>query len=128
MRARADRACAVLALVGRREHSDHLFLGEVVEHAASGRVAESWQRRIDGTIMLWAMLVMTLALWIYAIAIVLVRVRGIIRMRSGVVENMKPGGRRPMSPAAYLRIAFSGAFALCAAEAFFVWPRAVTRR
>ncbi len=37
---RAERACAVLALVGRGEHPHHLFLGAVVEHAASGRVGE----------------------------------------------------------------------------------------
>ena len=34
---RADKACALIAIVGV-ERSHHLFFGEVVEHPASGRV------------------------------------------------------------------------------------------
>ena len=42
---RADKAGAVLALVGVDQRADHLLLGEVVEHAAPGRVGQPDQAR-----------------------------------------------------------------------------------
>ena len=45
---RADKAGAVLALVGVVEHSDHLFLGEVVEYAAPGLFGQPDQVAVDG--------------------------------------------------------------------------------
>ena len=45
---RADRAGALLAIVGVRQRADHLFLGEVVEHAAPGRVGQRHRGAEDG--------------------------------------------------------------------------------
>ena len=44
---RADRAGAIIALVGA-ERTHHLFLGELVEHPASGRFGEPYQGAVDG--------------------------------------------------------------------------------
>ena len=45
---RADRAGARARARRRRQHSDHLLLGAVVEHAAPGRVGELQQGADDG--------------------------------------------------------------------------------
>ena len=73
---RADKAGAVLALVGVDQRADHLFLGEMVEHAAPGRVGEP-DARPDAwpSTMLLGMLLMALAFWMYSIAATLMRVR-----------------------------------------------------
>ena len=42
---RADRAGALLALVGSDQRADHLFLGALVEHAAPGRDRQHRPRR-----------------------------------------------------------------------------------
>jgi hypothetical protein len=52
----------------------------MVEHAAPGRVVRPGESKM-ATIMLAGMLIMSLAAWFYAIAIVLARVRVIIMER-----------------------------------------------
>ena len=47
------------------------FLGEVVEHPAPGRVGVPDQAPTMATTMLWGMLLMALAFWMYSIAIAL---------------------------------------------------------
>ena len=70
---RGDRAAALLALIGRREPADHLFLGAMVEHAAPGLEREASRAPSMHVAMLWAMLLMAFACWMYAIGAALVR-------------------------------------------------------
>ena len=83
---RADRACAVLTLVGAVnipiiyfsvQWWNTLHQGSTISLVAAPKMA---------AIMLTGMLVMTLAAWSYAIAVALVRVRCIIRERERGLE------------------------------------------
>ena len=89
---RADRACAVLALAGVVNIPVIYFSVQWWYTLHQGASLSFGSGVSMERSMVWGIVVMTLALWSYTIAIVLARVRGIIRVRSGVVENMKPGG------------------------------------
>ena len=60
---RADRACAVLSLVGAVNVPIIYFSVQVVEHAAPGLVGQPDRGAEDGDDMLTGMLIMTLAAW-----------------------------------------------------------------
>ena len=66
---RADRAGAVLALVGVVNVPIIYFSVQVVEHAAPGRVGEPDAAPSMAATMLTGMLLMALAFWMYAIAV-----------------------------------------------------------
>ena len=89
---RADRACAVLALAGVVNIPVIYFSVQWWYTLHQGASLSFGSGVSMERSMVWGIVVMTLALWSYTIAIVLARVRGIIRVRSGVVENVKPGG------------------------------------
>jgi heme exporter protein C len=63
---------------GCRQRSDHLLLRLLVEHAAPGIVGQHHASALDGGDHARGMLVMALAAWFYAIAVILARVRTII--------------------------------------------------
>ena len=78
----------MLALVGVVNIPIIYFLGQVVEHAAPGFVGQP-DRSVDGTVMLWGMLLMALAFWMYSIAIALYRARSIMLERERGSEWVK---------------------------------------
>ena len=65
---RADRACAVLALVGVVNVPIIYFSVQLVEHAAPGRVGQLTAAPSMATTMLTGMLLMAFASWMYASA------------------------------------------------------------
>ena len=78
---RADRACALLALVGAVNVPIIYFSVQLVEHAAPGRVVSLTVAPKMAMTMLTGMLVMTAAAWCYTIAVALMRVQAIILER-----------------------------------------------
>ena len=76
---RADKAGAVLALVGVVNVPIIYFSGQMVEHPAprGASVAINKSPSMAAT-MLWGMLLMALCFWMYAIAVALMRVRAIM--------------------------------------------------
>ena len=78
---RADRACAVLALVGAVNVPIIYFSVQWWNTLHQGSSLSLTGGSSMAAIMLWGMLVMAIAAWFYAIAVVLVRVRAIILER-----------------------------------------------
>jgi heme exporter protein C len=78
---RADKACAVLALVGAVNVPIIYFSVTWWNTLHQGSSVSLTGGSSMAAIMLWGMLVMALAAWFYAIAMVLVRVRAIVLER-----------------------------------------------
>src|SRR5258706_9191515 len=81
---RADRAGAVLALVGVVNIPIIYFSVRWWNTLHQGASVSLTTAPSMARIMLWGMLVMTLAFWMYSIAVVLDRVRCIIQEREGL--------------------------------------------
>jgi heme exporter protein C len=78
---RADRAAAVLALVGAVNVPIIYFSVQWWNTLHQGASVSLTRAPSMATAMLWGMLLMALAAWMYSIATALVRVRGIILER-----------------------------------------------
>jgi heme exporter protein C len=75
---RADRACAVLSIVGAVDLPIIYYSVKWWNTLHQGSTINLTKAPTMAAIMLTAMLIMTFAAWFYAIAIVLIRVRAII--------------------------------------------------
>jgi heme exporter protein C len=75
---RADRACAVLSIVGAVDLPIIYYSVKWWNTLHQGSTINLTKAPTMAAIMLTAMVIMTFAAWFYAIAIVLIRVRGII--------------------------------------------------
>jgi heme exporter protein C len=92
---RADRAGAVLAIVGVINVPIIYFSVQWWNTLHQGASVSITKSPSMATTMLWGMLVMALAAWMYSIAVVLVRVRAIILERernADWVRDLKAGG------------------------------------
>ncbi|MCU0896280.1 MAG: heme ABC transporter permease CcmC [Burkholderiales bacterium] len=92
---RADRAGAVLAIVGVINVPIIYFSVQWWNTLHQGASVSITRSPSMATTMLWGMLVMALAAWMYSIAVVLVRVRAIILERernADWVRDLKTGG------------------------------------
>jgi heme exporter protein C len=92
---RADRAGAVLAIVGVINVPIIYFSVQWWNTLHQGASVSITRSPSMATTMLWGMLVMALAFWMYSIAVVLVRVRAIILERernADWVRDLKAGG------------------------------------
>ncbi len=86
---RADKACAVLALVGVVNVPIIYFSVKWWNTLHQGASVSLNRAPSMATTMLWGMLIMVVACWMYAIAIALVRVRNIILERERHTEWVK---------------------------------------
>jgi len=92
---RADKAGAVLALVGVVNVPIIYFSVQWWNTLHQGASVSITKSPSMATTMLWGMLIMALAAWMYSIAVVLVRVRAIILERernADWVRDLKAGG------------------------------------
>jgi heme exporter protein C len=92
---RADRAGAVLAIVGVINVPIIYFSVQWWNTLHQGASVSITKSPSMATTMLWGMLIMALAAWMYSIAVVLVRVRAIILERernADWVRDLKAGG------------------------------------
>ncbi len=86
---RADKACAVLALVGVVNVPIIYFSVKWWNTLHQGASVSLTKSPTMASTMLWGMLIMVVAFWMYAIAIALVRVRNIILERERHTEWVK---------------------------------------
>lgn len=88
---RAERACAVLALVGSLNVPVIYFSVRWWNTLHQGASISLTAAPSMAATMLGGMLLMTLACWMYTIAVALVRVRCILRERGGLQATDRPG-------------------------------------
>ncbi len=86
---RADKACAVLALVGSVNVPIIYFSVKWWNTLHQGASVSMTKSPTMASTMLWGMLIMVVAFWMYAIAIALARVRNIILERERHTEWVK---------------------------------------
>ena len=86
---RADKAGAILALVGVVNVPIIYFSVKWWNTLHQGASVSIMKAPAMATTMLWGMLIMSLAFWMYAIALVLMRVRAIILEREAHTEWVK---------------------------------------
>jgi len=86
---RADKACAVLALVGVVNVPIIYFSVQWWNTLHQGASVSLTRAPSMATTMLWGMLIMVLACWMYSIAVALLRVRNIILERERHTEWVK---------------------------------------
>jgi heme exporter protein C len=86
---RADKACAVLALVGSVNVPIIYFSVKWWNTLHQGASVSLTKSPTMAATMLWGMLIMVVAFWMYAIAIALARVRNIILERERHTEWVK---------------------------------------